>query len=43
MSMMPLSAGVPFVGRLGAMLLHVEMSLKFDCKWYVHEVYMLVM
>ena len=36
MSMGPLSAGVPLVGRLGAVLLHVEISLKLDCKWYVH-------
>ena len=42
MSMGPLSAGVPLVGRLGAVLLHVDISLKLDCKWYVHEVYMLV-
>ena len=42
MSMGPLSDGVPLVGRLGAVLLHVEISLKLDCKWYVHAVYMLV-
>ena len=47
MSMGPLSAGVPLVGRLGAVLLHVEISLKWYVhavyiKWYVHAVYILV-
>ena len=30
MSMGPLSAGVPFMGRLDAVLLHVHISLKLD-------------
>ena len=42
MSMGPLSAGVPYVGRLGAVLLHVQSSQKLDYKWYIHAVYMLV-
>ena len=42
MSVGPLSAGVPYVRRLGAVLLHVQISLKLDYKWYKHAVYMLV-
>ena len=42
MSMGRLSAGVPYVGRLGAVLLHVQISLKLDYKWNIHAVYMLV-
>ena len=42
MSMGPQSAGVPQVGRQGAVLLHVQISLKLDYKWYKHAVYMLV-
>ena len=42
MSRGPLSAGVPKVGRLGAVLLRVQMSLTLDYKWYMHAVYMLV-
>ena len=30
MFMGPLSAGVPFMGRLGAVLLHAQISLKLD-------------